>query len=262
MEDTDALSPVEPEDNEQDVLPVHPRTGPGLALIALVLPILAGIALWFIDSFIPAAAICGGMVLLTAVLLTVDAYRLGTIDKYGRRRESPILLFIAMILLWILGYIAVYFRRGQFGGPRLGLLSIGAALCFVAIPVTRAILAVREPPSCTNPEVQTLVEQVIRGTPFGRTASFVGNFREISFDREAGRRVGECTMRVGGDEQLVRFEVEWIDRAKREFAVKTLPSKAASVPAYLAGRSIFETSPGQRCLSWSNLSDTRKMSRC
>lgn len=207
-------------------IPVNHRTGPGLALTALVLPVIAGISLCFVSSLIVVIAIAGGMVILTAILLSVDAYRLGAIDRAGKRRENPLLLFAAMILIWILGYPITYFRRRHFAGPPLGLLSIAVALFYVAAPVTHAILASPEPPSCTSSAVTNIVERLIMGaSPGGDFAvRSVDSFREIGFDRDANRRTGECTVHMRFDESAARYVVEWDGNSRRDFVVRILPS--------------------------------------
>jgi hypothetical protein len=224
VSDHDDLSPLELESAEPlVVLPVHPRTGPSLALTALLLPVIAGVGLCFVDSLIPSIAISGGTIILTAVLLSLDAYRLGERDKAGKRRESPVLLFVAMIVIWVLGYPITYFRRRHFGGPPLGLLSIAAALFFVAAPITCAILAGPELPSCTSPEVTRAVERIIRGSPLGGSVQSVSDFREISFDRDANRRTGECKVRTNLEETSARYVVERSGDSRREIMVRTLP---------------------------------------
>src|SRR3954465_1532363 len=110
------------------------RAGIGLAALALLLPVLAGSVLFFVTSAGVAFGISLGTVFLSALLLAIDARRLGNVDLDGRRRESATALFAGMIALWIVFYPLVFFRRRHFGGPNLGVVAILVALFFVAGP--------------------------------------------------------------------------------------------------------------------------------
>ena len=114
--------------------PPHPRhVGIGLAVVALVLPVLSGSVLLFVTSFAPALAISAGTVIVSSLLLAIDAGRLGRIDLKGRQQGSAVLLFFGMCLLWILGYPIAFFRRRHFGEPNLGIPAILVAVFFLAL---------------------------------------------------------------------------------------------------------------------------------
>lgn len=222
MSEHDDSSPPEPYEMPL-VQPASQPVGPALALVALILPLIAGVAHCFVTTWPVSLAIALTTVILTATLLTIDAFRLGVIDRKGNRREHPILLFVAMVAIWILGYPVTYFRRGYFAGPPLGLLSIVVALFFIGAPLARALLAPAELPSCTNPQVTELVDRLIRGAPIGPSVKSIGDYREVRIDPETKQRYGECKARTATDELTVQYVVEWMNRDKREIRVRTLP---------------------------------------
>jgi predicted secreted Zn-dependent protease len=86
--------------------------------------------------------------------------------------------------------------------------------------------AVRIPPpdlpSCTSPEVVRLLEQVIRGTPVGASAKSIDGHRELSYDRDADVRQGQCVVHTDAGDLDVKYLVEWLDRDKGQFMVRTI----------------------------------------
>ena len=77
-------------------------------------------------------------------------------------------------------------------------------------------------PSCTSPEVVQLLEQVIRGTPVGASAKSIDGHQELSYDRDAGVRHGQCVVHTDGDDVNVKYLVEWLDRDKGHFLLRIL----------------------------------------
>lgn len=109
---------------ESPAPPRSGRLGVGLVAVALILPVLAGVVLLFVASFGLALAISAATVLVSSILVAIDARRLGNVDLMGRQRESAGVLFLGMCLLWIIVYPLAFFRRRHFGGPNLAIPAI------------------------------------------------------------------------------------------------------------------------------------------
>jgi hypothetical protein len=105
-------------------------------VLALLLPVGAqGVALASaVDSLGLQPALNWGSVIVTAVILAVDAALLGRVDLKGVRRASPLVIFLGVLLLWIVCYPAVFFRRRHFGRPNLGPLALLVAVFFIGAP--------------------------------------------------------------------------------------------------------------------------------
>src|SRR5262249_40850660 len=69
-----------------------------------------------------------------------------------------------------------------------------------------------DPPSCTDPEVATLVEQLIKNGPLGPGVLTVDEYRETSYDRPAGTRYGQCMVRTTRGAFRIAFKVQWLDQ--------------------------------------------------
>src|SRR5262249_7867430 len=91
--------------------------GETLAVLGLLLPLVAqGLALaCHFDSVGIGLALGWGTVVVTALMLAVDAAFLGTIDLKGTQRSGPVALFFGMLVIWIICYPVVFFRRRHFG---------------------------------------------------------------------------------------------------------------------------------------------------
>src|SRR3990172_4435660 len=196
--------------------PAEPRssshTGVGLVAAALILPVLAGTALFFVTSFALALGISAATVIASAALVAMDARRLGNVDQTGRVRESAGLLFVGMVLLWIVVYPLAFFRRRHFGGPNLAISAVVVAVFFAVGPVLYSVLVPPGLPSCTSPEVVRLLDQVIRGTPAGASAKTIDGHQELSYDRDADVRHGQCVVHTDTGDINVKYLVEWLDR--------------------------------------------------
>lgn len=208
--------------------PAAARSGIGLAVIALILPVVAGTVLFFVKSFWLNLGISAATVLTTSVLVAIDARRLGNVDSNGKSRESPLLLFAGMCLLWIIVYPLAFFRRKHFGGPNLGVWSIAVVLFFGGGPLLYALLVPAELPSCTSSVVAQLLEQTIRGLPIGDRIRSVDSYREVRYDETVDTRHGECVAHTETGDIPVKFAVEWLDRKAGKFQVRILPSDLPS----------------------------------
>jgi len=224
------------------------HVGVGLVAAALVLPVLAGTILFFVTSFAIALGISAATVIASAALVAMDARRLGNVDLTGRVRESAGLLFVGMILLWIVVYPLAFFRRRHFGGPNLAIPAVIVAAFFALGPLLYSALVPPGLPSCTSPEVVQLLDQVIRGTPEGASAKNIDGHHQLSYDRDAEVRHGQCVIHTDGRDIDVKYLVEWADRDKGQFAVRIppadLPSCASPEVVQLLERLIRRTSAG------------------
>ena len=204
--------------------PAKPRLGLGLVGIALILPVLSGVLLCFVTSFPFALSISAATVIATAALVAIDASRLGKVDLKGRQRESASLLFVGMCLLWIVVYPVAFFRRSAFSSPNLGFVALIVAAFFLGGPFVASMVLPARLPSCSSTEVVKVLEEVIRSTPIGATAKSIDGHRELSYDRSANVRHGECVAHTESGDLPVKFIVEWQDRAKGLFQVQILAS--------------------------------------
>jgi hypothetical protein len=203
--------------------PIQIQAGPGLAIAALVVPLIGGTALMFVKSVELAIAVSLGTVGLSALLLAIDAGQLGTVDAKGQQRENPVTLFILMCLLWIVVYPMAYYRRTHFTGPNLFLPGILVALFFAGVPFLVPVLFPPEVPACDSPEVVKLVDQLIRGNSGGIPIQSIYGHRQVRFDEKANNRFGECTVRTNTGVIVVRYIVRWRDRDKGMFEVQITP---------------------------------------
>ena len=255
VSDPQRSSDEEESRTEPPELPYPPDAGIGLAVAALALPVLAGGILLFVTSFALALAISGGTVLVSALLLAIDASRLGRndLDLEGRHAESAVMLFVGMCLLWIVVYPIAFFRRKRFEGPNLGVPAILVALFFVGGPILRAVLVAPDLPACDSREVVQLLDQVIRGTPVGAKARSIDGHREVSHDQVTDRREGQCVVHTDGADITVNYLVQWRDRHKGLFEVLIpppgLPSCTSREVVQLLDRVIRGTPMGAKARS-------------
>lgn len=102
----------------------------------------------------------------------------------------------------------------------MGAIGLYFAACFaISVRVTEPEL-----PSCASTEVVQLLDEVIRSTPVGETTKSIDGHREVSFDRIANVRHGECVAHLDSGDIPVKFIVEWQDREKGMFQVQILDS--------------------------------------
>ncbi len=191
-----------------------------LVSVALVLPVLSGILLFFVTSIPISIGISVVTVVATAALVAIDAHRLGKVDSKGNVRESAGVLFLGMCLFWIFVYPLAFFRRRSFGGPNLGVVAIGVALFFAGGPFVSSLLIPRRLPACSSAEVVQLLEQLIRSTSVGATTKSIDGHHELNFDRDTNVRHGECVAHTEIGDISVKYLVEWQDRDKGVFQVR------------------------------------------
>jgi hypothetical protein len=229
MSGTDAnlADPAEPTPTAPEFTP-RPRIGVGFPGVVLVLPVVAGVALFFGPSFNVAFAISLAMVLATSTLMAVDARRLGRIDSSGHDAGSAVVLFLAMCLLWIVGYPYAFYRRARFERPNLTIPAVVIALFFVGGPVLYAVLVPPGLPTCTSSEVVRVLDEVIRKSSIGATLKSVDGFHELSFDREANVRHGQCVVHTNARDIDLQYIVRWLNRDARQFEVRLTDAEVPS----------------------------------
>jgi hypothetical protein len=201
--------------------------GETLAVLALLVPLLV-VCFFFlgtVSSTTAELAISCGTILLTAILLTIDASWLGTTDLKGRRREGVGTLFVGMLILWVVFYPVMFFRRRHFGRPNLGILALTVAAVFVCGPFVKGyliegVLPGGGPPSCTSPAVIRLVDDLIRKAPAGASVRGIRDHRELSYDRATGIRNGQCVVETATGQETVKYMVSWLDARTGNYQVQ------------------------------------------
>jgi hypothetical protein len=225
-----------------------PSAGLGLAGVALVAPVVAGAALFFVTSFYVSLGICVATVLVTAILLCVDAFRLARNDSTARYGGGWETLFIGLILCWIVAFPFAFHRRSRFAKPNLTIPAVAIALFFTGGPFLYSLIVPPELPTCTSGEVAQVVERIVRQSSRGPTVKSVDGFRELSFDREANQRNGQCVVHTDAGEVEVKYVVRWLDRDRRQFEVRIpapeLPSCTSPEVTQLLNQIIRKSSIG------------------
>jgi hypothetical protein len=203
--------------------------GETLAVLALLLPLLAqGLSLaCHFDSLDAEMALSWGAVVVTALVLAVDAALLGAVDLQGTRRSGPAALFFGVLLLWIICYPCAFFRRRHFGRPNLGPLAVLVAGFFVAAPwlhnYARFGGAGDGVPTCTSREVIGMVDDMVRQGPVGPSVQSIGGHRETGYDPVSQTRKGECLVKTPTETITVTYRVKVLNRANGTYQVEVGP---------------------------------------
>jgi hypothetical protein len=203
--------------------------GETLAVLALLLPLVAlGVALACgLESWRIQAAVGWGMVVITAWVLALDAAFLGTTDLRGARRCGPVALFFGLILLWIVFYPAVFFRRRHFGRPNLGPLALLVAGFFFAVPFVRDFgrlgAAGGGVPACDSREVIGMVEDIILKSHIGPSVRSISGHCEISYDPGSRTRKGQCLITTWTETMVAVYRVKVLDPTAGAFVVEVEP---------------------------------------
>jgi hypothetical protein len=210
--------------------------GETLAVLALLLPLVAqGLILaCHFDSVGIETALSWGTVAVTALMLAVDAAFLGSTDLRGTQRAHPGGLFLGMILLWIVVYPMVYFRRRHFGRPNLGPLALLVAVFFVAVPFVHNFgqfgLVVAGVPTCTSKAVTNMVDDLIRQSALGPSVQSITDHRETSYDSSKQLRKGQCLVKTPTEIITATFSVKMVDAKAGTFQVELDPIVTTDPP--------------------------------
>jgi hypothetical protein len=212
--------------------------GETLAVLALLVPLVAaGFSLAFrLASPGTELALAYGAVFVTAVLLTIDAALLGSIDMKGTQRASAGALFLGMIFLWVVFYPSVFFRRRLFGRSNFGPLAILVALLFFVAPFAQnlflfGIVAGGETPTCTSREVIGMVNDIIRQSDVGGSVLSITEHREIRYDESIHTRLGQCLLKTKDETMLVGFKVQLVDPKRGTFQIFVDPILTTAPPS-------------------------------
>jgi len=114
--------------------------------IALLVPLCAALIIWLwignmtiLESPSSKLAIVAALtVIITAIMIAVDANQLrmgtpGDVNEKGKKREGPATWCVFVLLLWIIGFPAYYFRREHYGQKNYVIVAIIIALIFVGM---------------------------------------------------------------------------------------------------------------------------------
>ncbi len=201
-----------------------PPPSNSLAWIALALPVLTAVAECFISSGPLNMALGFATVVVTSILIYLDARQLGPLNRKGLVGTSPWGLLIGGILLWIVVYPLAFFRRRHFGGPNLGPLSLLVAVIFLGLPVGVALVVPKKLPACDSAEVKQVLVQIVSNAPAfkqgSRHLSQIDGHRELGFDAEKQIRTATCTAHTDFGAIPLTYTVSWQDRDKGMFFVK------------------------------------------
>jgi len=212
--------------------------GESLAVLALLLPLLVQ-CFFFFHTFASewtGLAIGAATVLVTAILLTIDAAMLGSTDIKGRTREGPGMLFLGMVVLWIVFYPVTFFRRRHFGRPNLGWFALVVALVFVGGPFLKGILVEGVfpgggPPSCTSATIVRMLDDMIRKSPMGHSVTGISDHRELSYDRLSGTRKGLCVVQTTNGPMTITYSVSWVNERSGTYQLQILSGIADEPPS-------------------------------
>jgi hypothetical protein len=80
-----------------------------------------------------------------------------------------------------------------------------------------------EPPSCTDAEVITIVESLIRAGPSGHLLKSVAGHEEIRYDRERKIRHGRCRVTMQDWTGDAAYKVYWFNQKTGQFQVEIEP---------------------------------------
>ena len=219
--------------------------GETLAVLALLLPVMAqALALaWRFDSMGIEMALSWGTVIVTAVLLAVDAALLGSIDMKGTQRSGPGALFLGMLLLWIVCYPVVFFRRRHFGRPNLGPLAIVVAAFFVGAPFVQQFMHFgfvgSGVPTCDSREVIAMVNDIIRKSSIGPSVQSISDHRGISSGEAAESRKGQCLVKTRTETIRATYTVKMLNKEAGTFQVEVDPI-ITSDPPFCTDRDVID----------------------
>jgi hypothetical protein len=201
-------------------LPPTRRVGPALAIAAILVPVVAT-CMQFCDFAVPYALAIGiGSMVLSSVLIAIDAFLLEHCHLRARERGSEGFLLLGLLLLWIVVFPYALFRRRRYEGPNLGFVAILVALFAVFGPLVNASIQSTVLPRCTSPKVVELLANIIRKSPAGSDVISIDGHREVEYDRTVPRREGRCMVHRAKADFEVTYFVEWQNRDTHRFQVR------------------------------------------
>lgn len=198
--------------------------GPALAIASLCVAPLTLLVLISLQK-IPALNalshwgwyLLGGMVLLSAALVTADAFALRAAHPRDWRVPAPLSVLGMVSLFWPITYPNYLFDRSKIVGPHLGLWAIPSVLC--ALFCLRYIPD-RQLPACDSPAVIPLVERAVRDAGLVTGDLSIDGHRELVYREQTRIRVGECSVRSAGATLVVQYAVKWFEERGEAIAVE------------------------------------------
>src|SRR5262249_18576305 len=126
-------------------------------------------------------------------------------------------------------------RRRHFGRPNLGPLALLVAVFFVTAPflqnLARFGVLGGGVPTCTSREVVSMVDDMIRKSPFGPSVQSISGHREISYDSASQTRKGQCLLKTQTETITVTYSVKLLNRTTGVFQVEVEPFLTDEPPA-------------------------------
>jgi len=209
--------------------PEKPRSGMGLVIVALLVPILGLLVVMFPDTFflpdtLTTGLIIGGVVVvLSSLLVLFDALQLGNLNKKGKKETAPGYMFVGSLVLWIAFFPFSFLRRSRITSPNLSLYAVLVTILFAAGPWVYLYLVPPGLPKCDSPDVKQVIQEMIRRTPvLAASVTDISGHRQISFDEAAQKRVGQCTLHTAIGREVFKFTVEWKGNDRTHFYVVPL----------------------------------------
>ena len=150
-------TPIPPESSKPIPTPI--AASEFLGILLLVIPVGAALLGWLAGnpgvSFLLAILVT----LATAILIAIEAYLVGAgkqtdLNAKGKKREGPLALFFATLLLWLVVFPFWMYRRSVYGRKNLCILSLFACVVFFFHPML----------SFTNNVKNTPEKQILNST--------------------------------------------------------------------------------------------------
>jgi hypothetical protein len=215
-------------------LPVESsRPGEGFAIAILVVTFVFAALAWIAAGSAPPVigTLVWAAVLITAILAFFDARRLAAWSEAHPTTEKrapmvPVLVAVTFVVLWAVVLPVHFWRRRRYGGGNLFWPALAGALILTGAAVSPVFLP-NELPAATAPEVVQLVQTVVQNSlnaqpdPSRYGPPTISNVVERSFDKEHQIRDVKCTLTTKLGPEDFYYTVEWQDRGKNMFQIKT-----------------------------------------
>jgi hypothetical protein len=217
------------EDQSESSVPV-PRPSEWIAIVMLMVPIVAGVVMWFAVPLRLTGAydalIGSGAIVATAVLGYFSIRQMAlrenrTASHYHGSLSSPAFMYLAILFFWIILYPVHFVIRWRMGGRNLIIPGIIATAVYFA-QIVQPFLVEAELPPVDDAEALALVKQLIEADPALRPAN-VKNAVEVSFDAAQQRRVGRCTLAAKHGDEPIEYTINWKDRQSGLWQVELRP---------------------------------------
>jgi hypothetical protein len=206
-----------------------PRPNDGISLAMVLLPIVAGVLMWFASPLrltqMHVSLIGSGAVVATAALGYFSIRQMALRENraashYHGGLSSPAFMYLAMLFLWIILYPVHFVIRWRMGGRNLIIPGLIATVIYCA-PMAQPFLVEAELPPVDDAEVLTLVRQMVEDEPMMKPAT-VRNPAEVSFDAAQQKRMGRCTISTKFGEEPVSYKIDWQNRQQGIWQVQVL----------------------------------------